>query len=65
MSRNLQDIHRLLPDLLQLVLHLDDELLDAGVVRLGTGGVDFAAHFLDDEAELLAGVVFKFNLSKP
>ena len=52
----LQDIHALLADFFQFVFHADDELLDAGVVGFGAGGVDFAAHFLDDEAQLFAGI---------
>ena len=28
------------------------------MVRLGTCGVDFTSHFLDDEAELLSGIRF-------
>ena len=57
----LQNIHRLLADLLQLVLHADDDLLDAGVVRLGAGRVDFPAHLLDNEAKLLSRIFLIVN----
>ena len=53
-----EDVHRLLADLLQLVLHTDNELLDAGVVGFGAGRVDLAAHLLNDEAKL---AVFRVN----
>ncbi len=43
-------------DLFQLVFHPNDELLYSCVVGFGTGGVNFSAHFLKDEAQLLAGV---------
>ena len=52
----LQDIHALLADFFKFVFHADNKLLDAGVVGFGAGGVDFAAHFLDDEAQLFAGI---------
>ena len=52
----LQDIHALLADFFKFVFHADDKLLDAGVVGFGAGGVDLAAHFLDDEAQLFAGI---------
>ena len=43
----------MLLDLLELVLHLDDDVLHLSLVRLRASGVDLAPHLLSDEAELL------------
>ena len=48
-TRKLKNIEHLLLDLLQLVLHLHDDLLDVDLVGLGAEGVDLAAHLLTDE----------------
>ena len=47
-------IQHLFLDLLQFVLHTHHDVLHFGMVRLASRGVDFASHFLGDEAELLA-----------
>ena len=47
----LKDIQHLLLDLLQLVLHLYDELLHSGMVTLGAHGIDLTPDLLSDEAE--------------
>ena len=44
------DVEYLLLDLLQLILHLDDELLHGSVVALRAHGVDLTTYFLCDEA---------------
>ena len=53
----LENVQTLLLDLFELVLHFYDDLLDFCVVGLRTCCVDLAAHFLSDEAELLAGAL--------
>ena len=53
----LQGIQHLLFDLLQLVLHLDDDVLHLCLVALRAGRIDFAPHLLGNEAELLADTV--------
>ena len=50
-SVRLEDVQYLLLDLLQLVLHLDDELLHGGMVALGAHGIDLTPYLLSDEAE--------------
>ena len=50
-SVRLEDVQYLLLDLLQLVLHLDDELLHGGMVALGAHGIDLTPDLLSDEAE--------------
>lgn len=56
-GRSLQCVEDLLLYLLQLILHLDDDVLHLGIVALGTGGVYLTAHLLGDETELLANAV--------
>ena len=46
----LEDVEYLLLDLLQLVLHLDDELLHLSLVALRAHRIDFAPDLLCDEA---------------
>ena len=47
-------IQNLLLDLLQLVLHLHHNLLHLGMIGLAAQGIDFAAHLLSNEAQLLS-----------
>ena len=50
----LGDVHRLFADALNLVLELDGERCDFGVLALGAKRIRFAAHFLEDKPEVLA-----------
>ena len=50
----LENVETLLLDFFEFILHLDDDFLDLGMIGLGTCSIDFASHFLSDEAELLA-----------
>ena len=50
----LHDIEHLLFDLFQFVFHLYHDVLHFSVVRLATGSIDLASHFLSDESQLLA-----------
>ena len=54
---DLEDVEDLFFDLFEKVFHFDDEDLHLGLVGLGAECVDFAAHFLGDEAELFADAV--------
>ena len=46
----LECVEHLFLDLFQLILHLNNNILHFGLIALGTGGVDFPAHFLSNEA---------------
>lgn len=47
-------IQNLLLDLLQLVFHLHHNLLHLGMIGFAAQGIDFAAHLLSNEAQLLS-----------
>lgn len=51
---HLHYIQNLLLDLLQLVFHLHHNLLHLGMIGLAAQGIDFAAHLLSNEAQLLS-----------
>ena len=51
---DLRYVHALLADALDLVLEFDGEGGDVGVLALGAKRICFAAHFLQDESEILA-----------
>ena len=61
---DLQNIHRLLAYLLELILHLHHEFLDSGMVGLGAGSVDLAPHLLDDESQFLSRIWFNLSSNR-
>ena len=50
----LHHVKYLLFDLLQLVFHLNHDVLHLGMVALATQRVDFAAHLLSNETEFFS-----------
>ena len=57
----LHHVQDLFLDLLQLVLHLHYNLLHFGMIGLAAQRIDFAAHFLCDEAQLLTLFRYRFR----
>ena len=57
----LQDVHRLLTNLLQFVLHSDYDFLDTRMICLRTCRIDFTAHLLDNESEFLSRILVSID----